>query len=45
MEPLNLVGDPGYLGGRWWVDVNSNNIQDQGDSFLLCMLLGRTHFP
>ena len=33
-------GDPGYLGGRWWVDVNGNNIQDSGDSFLLCMLLG-----
>ena len=33
-------GDPGYLGGRWWVDVNSNNVQDEGDKFLLCMLLG-----
>lgn len=33
-------GDPGYLGGRWWVDVNGNNIQDEGDRFLLCMLLG-----
>ncbi|HEU0291999.1 MAG TPA: hypothetical protein VFR47_04650 [Anaerolineales bacterium] len=33
-------GDPGYLGGRWWVDVNGNNIQDTGDRFLLCMLLG-----
>jgi hypothetical protein len=33
-------GDPGYLGGRWWVDVNGNNIQDGGDRFLLCMLLG-----
>lgn len=33
-------GDPGYLGGRWWVDVNGNNIQDEGDNFLLCMLLG-----
>jgi hypothetical protein len=33
-------GDPGYLGGRWWVDVNGNNIQDEGDTFLLCMLLG-----
>jgi hypothetical protein len=33
-------GDPGYLGGRWWVDANGNNIQDEGDRFLLCMLLG-----
>ena len=33
-------GDPGYLGGRWWVDVNGNGIQDEGDTFFLCPLLG-----
>jgi len=33
-------GDPGYLGGRWWVDVNGDNIMNEGDRFLLCMLLG-----
>jgi hypothetical protein len=33
-------GDPGYLGGRWWVDVNGNGLQDKGDRFLLCPLLG-----
>ena len=33
-------GDPGYLGGRWWIDSNGNNIQDEGDTFLLCPLLG-----
>jgi hypothetical protein len=33
-------GDSGYLGGRWWVDVNGNQIQDEGDHFLLCPLLG-----
>lgn len=33
-------GDPGYLGGRWWVDVNANGIQDEEDNFLLCPLLG-----
>jgi hypothetical protein len=33
-------GNPGYLGGRWWVDVNGNNTMDEGDRFLLCMLLG-----
>jgi hypothetical protein len=33
-------GDPGYLGGRWWEDVNGNGIQDEGDRFFLCPLLG-----
>ena len=33
-------GDPGYLGGRWWVDVNGDGMQDEGDDFLLCPLLG-----
>jgi hypothetical protein len=33
-------GDPGYLGGRWWVDVNGNNEMDEGDDFFLCPLLG-----
>ena len=33
-------GTPGYLGGRWWVDVNGDNIMDKGDSYLLCPLLG-----
>jgi hypothetical protein len=33
-------GDPGYLGGRWWVDENDNGIQDQEDHFFLCPLLG-----
>jgi hypothetical protein len=33
-------GDPGYLGGRWWVDVNGDDIMDAGDSYLLCPLLG-----
>ena len=33
-------GEPGYLGGRWWVDVNGNGMQDSGDQFLLCPLLG-----
>jgi hypothetical protein len=37
-------GDPGYLGGRWWIDSNGNDIQDEGDTYLLCPLLppGRT---
>ena len=33
-------GDPGYLGGRWWVDVNGDSMQDEGDRFFLCPLLG-----
>src|SRR5215208_2496897 len=24
-------GDRGYLGGRWWEDLNDNGIQDAGD--------------
>ena len=37
-------GQPGYLGGRWWEDLNGNGIQDSGDHFFLCPLLppGRT---
>lgn len=33
-------GDPGYVGGRWWIDANGNGYQDEGDTFLLCPLLG-----
>lgn len=32
-------GQPGYLGGRWWEDVNGNGVQDTGDHFFLCPLL------
>lgn len=32
-------GQPGYLGGRWWVDENGNGVQDAGDHFFLCPLL------
>ena len=33
-------GEPGHLGGRWWVDVNGDNVMDTGDKFFLCPLLG-----
>ena len=33
-------GDKGYVGGRWWIDNNGNNIKDEEDTFLLCPLLG-----
>lgn len=37
-------GDPGYRGGRWWVDVNENGMMDPegpttgGDHYFLCPL-------
>lgn len=39
-------GDVGHLGGRWWIDVNSDGIMDEGDKYFLCPLLGpgRTTF-
>jgi hypothetical protein len=33
-------GDPGYLGGRWWEDSNGNGVQDAGDHYFHCPLLG-----
>jgi hypothetical protein len=33
-------GDPGYLGGRWWEDLNANGVQDADDHYFLCPLLG-----
>ena len=33
-------GDPGYLGGRWWEDLNENGVQDAGDHYFHCPLLG-----
>jgi hypothetical protein len=33
-------GDPGYLGGRWWEDLNENGIQDADDHFFHCPLFG-----
>jgi hypothetical protein len=32
-------GQPGYLGGRWWEDVNGDGIQDPADHYFLCPLL------
>jgi hypothetical protein len=32
-------GQPGYLGGRWWEDLNGDRVQDSGDHFFLCPLL------
>jgi hypothetical protein len=36
-------GDPGYVGGRWWIDNPDEGIvgeMDEADTFLLCPLLG-----
>ena len=34
-------GDPGYKGGRWWVDANGSGQMDEGDAFFSCPLLGK----
>jgi hypothetical protein len=33
-------GEVGYLGGRWWIDLNEDGVMDAGDKFFLCPLLG-----
>jgi hypothetical protein len=33
-------GDRGYVGGRWWLDVNGNGEMDDDDNYFLCPLLG-----
>ena len=33
-------GDQGYVGGRWWVDLNGDDVMDEGDHFFVCPLRG-----
>lgn len=33
-------GQPGHLGGRWWIDLNGDSVMDSGDKYFLCPLLG-----
>jgi len=33
-------GQPGHLGGRWWIDENGDDVMDAGDKYFLCPLLG-----
>jgi hypothetical protein len=34
-------GNAGYVGGRWWVDIDGNGEMDEGvDHFFSCPLLG-----
>lgn len=32
-------GQDGFLGGRWWEDLNHNGIKDNGDHFFFCPLV------
>lgn len=38
-------GDIGFVGGRWWVDANNDNVMDDGDAYFLCPLLGPGYLP
>lgn len=33
-------GDRGFVGGRWWMDVNGNGVMDASDRYFSCPLLG-----
>jgi len=33
-------GNPGYVGGRWWIDANGNGQMDDDDHYFSCPLLG-----
>lgn len=33
-------GDHGYVGGRWWLDLNGDGEMDDGDAYFSCPLLG-----
>lgn len=33
-------GDQGYVGGRWWIDTDGDDVMEESDTFLLCPLLG-----
>lgn len=42
-------GDQGYVGGRWWLDLNGNDVMDppdeNGDKYFSCPLLGPGRTP
>ena len=43
METLSTEfgpGDHGHRGGRWWVDLNGDGEQNDGDHFFACPLRG-----
>jgi hypothetical protein len=33
-------GDQAYVGGRWWLDLDGDNIMEETDKFFSCPLLG-----
>ena len=33
-------GQPGHLGGRWWLDSNEDGMMDAEDAYFMCPLLG-----
>lgn len=33
-------GDTAHRGGRWWIDINSDQVMDEDDHYFLCPLLG-----
>ncbi len=33
-------GDHGFVGGRWWIDTNSDGVMDPEDTYFSCPLLG-----
>lgn len=33
-------GNPGYVGGRWWVDVDGSGDMSAADHYFICPLLG-----
>lgn len=33
-------GDTGYVGGRWWIDLNGDSVMNEKDKYFLCPLLG-----
>lgn len=38
-------GDMDFVGGRWWVDANGNEVMDGEDAYFLCPLLGPGYLP
>jgi hypothetical protein len=33
-------GNPGYVGGRWWVDIDGDGEMSAADHYFICPLLG-----
>jgi hypothetical protein len=40
LETMHGPGDRGYVGGRWWVDVDGDGEMNDADHFFSCPLLG-----